>query len=111
PPNQPLESPALPAPGAANRAQVSALSDGEVEILEHRLAPKRLVAALVADQLPPRSWPFESATRLCRGNHQNDRNSLVRKKSARHTATEEIATVWVVARPTPSVPPSVLSPL
>src|SRR5207253_2432769 len=68
----------------------------EGESPQHGLAPEGLLEPGAAD--------------VARGGHVS-RKSLVRKKSETSTVIEEATTVAVVARPTPSAPPVVPSPL
>src|SRR5262249_33713587 len=103
--DQALEEDALPCAGSANDGQGLALVNAEREVVEDHLRTEGLVDALEADEALAR------VRGLCRRGHRMVSKSLVRKKSARQTATEEIATVSVVARPTPSVPPCTCSPL
>src|SRR5262249_27631575 len=103
--DQALDENALPCAGAADDGQRLPLADAQREVVEDHLGTEGLVDALEADEA------LAGVRGLCRRGHRMVSNSLVRKKSARHTATEEIATVSVVARPTPSVPPCTCSPL
>src|SRR5207237_9259278 len=68
----------------------------EGESPQHGLAPEGLLEPGAAD--------------VARGGHVS-RKSLVRKKSETSTVIEAATTVAVVARPTPSAPPVVPSPL
>ncbi len=98
-PDQALEQHALPAARAADDGERLAFSNGQIEPVVDALLAEGLVQPLVLDQHAVRRVAHRA------------RKSLVRKKSVRRIATEAIATVSVVARPTPSVPPSVLKPL
>src|SRR5262249_19210170 len=104
-PDEALEEHALPCPRTSDDGECLTTVHLQPQVVEHDLGAEGLVEALEADQRLGGRW------RGGGGGHVMVRRSLVRKKSASKTATEATATVWVVARPTPSVPPSTVSPL
>src|SRR6185295_13129965 len=103
-PDEALEKHALSRSGPADDREGLAPAHVQRQVVEHDLGAEGLVQALEADQRLVGRWRGGGS------GHVMVRRSLVRKKSASKTATEATATVWVVARPTPSVPPSTLSP-
>src|SRR5690606_15659651 len=114
--DQAFEQDALPGARAADHRHRLPAPDREVEPLVDHVASEGLPEVLEADQLLARSRPeivsgqgFEDA--LARSRIHSVRRSWVRMRSAISTPTAEMATVSVVARPTPSVPPVVVKPL
>ncbi len=75
--------------------------------------PDLLPLPTAAEHQPP-IYPFAPPFALGRGLRSQcpkiSMNSLVMKKSVASTRTEDRTTAWVVDRPTPSVPPEVVSP-
>ena len=88
----------------AHDGQRGALAEGQAHALEHRLVP---------EGLPHLSELDGNLGSGRHGIHHQKRmkKSLVRKKSEMITAMATWTTVSVVERPSPSVPPSVPSPL
>ena len=104
-PDEALEEHALASSGAADDGEGLALAHLQRQVVEHDLGAEALCRP------SKRISGSSGAGVAAAAGHVMVRRSLVRKKSASKTATEATATVWVVARPTPSVPPSTLRPL
>src|SRR5690606_458820 len=114
--DQALEQHALARARSADHRERLPTSNGKVEALVDDVLAEGLPQVLEPNQFLARAGaklvPGEGfETGLGGGNVHRVRRSWVRRRSATSTPTAEMATVSVVARPTPSVPPVVRNPL